>query len=309
MTTALITHPDGLKHLMPEGHPERPARLEYMLAALEGKTLEHVHAPMAAEDDLLRVHPPAHLERLRAAAPETGLIQLDGDTFMSAGTLAAAYRAAGGAVRAVDMVMAGEAANAFVACRPPGHHAETATPMGFCLFGTVAVAAMHALDHHGLRRVAVMDFDVHHGNGTQDLLEAEARALFCSTHQMPLWPGTGAAHETGAHDNVLNVPLRPGAGSAEFRAAMTGTVLPRIAEFAPELLIVSAGFDAHRDDPLAQLDLVEEDFAWVTEHLCDLADAYCGGRLVSNLEGGYDLAALAASAAAHVDVLIARGAA
>jgi len=307
MTTALITHPDGLKHLMPEGHPERPARLEYMLAALEGKTLEHVHAPMAAEDDLLRVHPPAHLERLRAAAPETGLIQLDGDTFMSAGTLAAAYRAAGGAVRAVDMVMAGEAANAFVACRPPGHHAETATPMGFCLFGTVAVAAMHALDHHGLRRVAVMDFDVHHGNGTQDLLEAEARALFCSTHQMPLWPGTGAAHETGAHDNVLNVPLRPGAGSAEFRAAMTGTVLPRIAEFAPELLIVSAGFDAHRDDPLAQLDLVEEDFAWVTEHLCDLADAYCGGRLVSNLEGGYDLAALAASAAAHVDVLIARG--
>src|SRR6056297_2178932 len=309
MTTALITHPDGLKHLMPEGHPERPARLEYMLAALEGKTLEHVHAPMAAKDDLLRVHPPAHLERLRAAAPETGLIQLDGDTFMSAGTLAAAYRAAGGAVRAVDMVMAGEAANAFVACRPPGHHAETATPMGFCLFGTVAVAAMHALDHHGLRRVAVMDFDVHHGNGTQDLLEAEARALFCSTHQMPLWPGTGAAHETGAHDNVLNVPLRPGAGSAEFRAAMTGTVLPRIAEFAPELLIVSAGFDAHRDDPLAQLDLVEEDFAWVTEHLCDLADAYCGERLVSNLEGGYDLAALAASAAAHVDVLIARGAA
>ena len=309
MTSALITHPDGLKHLMPEGHPERPARLEYMLAALEGKTLEHVHAPMAAEDDLLRVHPPAHLERLRAAAPETGLIQLDGDTFMSAGTLAAAYRATGGAVRAVDMVMAGEAANAFVACRPPGHHAETATPMGFCLFGTVAVAAMHALDHHGLRRVAVMDFDVHHGNGTQDLLEAEARALFCSTHQMPLWPGTGAAHETGAHDNVLNVPLRPGAGSAEFRAAMTGTVLPRIAEFAPELLIVSAGFDAHRDDPLAQLDLVEEDFAWVTEHLCDLADAYCGGRLVSNLEGGYDLAALAASAAAHVDVLIARGAA
>ena len=309
MTTALITHPDGLKHLMPEGHPERPARLEYVLAALEGKTLEHVHAPMAAEDDLLRVHPPAHLERLRAAAPETGLIQLDGDTFMSPGTLAAAYRAAGGAVRAVDMVMAGEAANAFVACRPPGHHAETATPMGFCLFGTVAVAAMHALDHHGLRRVAVMDFDVHHGNGTQDLLEAEARALFCSTHQMPLWPGTGAAHETGAHDNVLNVPLRPGAGSAEFRAAMTGTVLPRIAAFAPELLIVSAGFDAHRDDPLAQLDLVEEDFAWVTEHLCDLADAHCGGRLVSNLEGGYDLAALAASAAAHVDVLIARGAA
>ncbi|RBI77676.1 histone deacetylase family protein [Roseovarius sp. TE539] len=309
MTTALITHPDGLKHLMPEGHPERPARLEYVLAALEGKTLEHVHAPMAAEDDLLRVHPPAHLERLRAAAPETGLIQLDGDTFMSPGTLAAAYRAAGGAVRAVDMVMAGEAANAFVACRPPGHHAETATPMGFCLFGTVAVAARHALDHHGLRRVAVMDFDVHHGNGTQDLLEAEARALFCSTHQMPLWPGTGAAHETGAHDNVLNVPLPPGAGSAEFRAAMTGTVLPRIAEFAPELLIVSAGFDAHRADPLAQLDLVEEDFAWATEHLCDLADAHCGGRLVSNLEGGYDLAALAASAAAHVDVLIARGAA
>ena len=307
MTTALVTHPDCLEHVTPEGHPERVARLRHVLAALEGHDLLRVTAPLAAEDDVLRVHPPAHLAALRDAAPESGFAAIDGDTFLSPGSLAAAFRAAGGAVRAVDMVLAGEAANAFVAVRPPGHHAERETAMGFCLLGNVAIAAKHALEHHGLPRVAIVDFDVHHGNGTQALLEDDARVLFCSTHQMPLFPGSGFAHETGVADNVVNVPLRAGAGGRAFRQAVEGHVLPAVERFAPDLILVSAGFDAHRDDPLAGLMLDEGDFAWVTERICDLADAHCGGRAVSCLEGGYDLDALAASAAAHVDVLIARG--
>ena len=305
MTTALITHEAGYEHLMPPGHPEQVARLAHVLEALEGKALTRVAAPMAAEDDLLRVHPRSHLERLRKAAPETGWAQLDGDTFLSPGTMEAAWRAAGGAVRAVDMVMTGEARNAFVAMRPPGHHAERETPMGFCLFGTVAVAAMHALEHHGLARVAVVDFDVHHGNGTQDLLEEEARVFFASSHQSPLWPGSGGAHETGGHDNVLNLPLAPGTGSARFRKAWEEQVFPRLRAHKPDLILVSAGFDAHRDDPLANLELEDGDFGWVTEQLCGLADELCEGRLVSCLEGGYDLAALGRSAAAHVDAFIA----
>jgi acetoin utilization deacetylase AcuC-like enzyme len=226
---------------------------------------------------------------------------------MSPGTLAAAHRAAGGAVRAVDLVLSGEADNVFVATRPPGHHAERETTMGFCLFGNVAVAAKYALDHHGLKRVAVVDFDVHHGNGTQDLLEDEPRAFFASSHQYPLWPGTGAAHETGPHDTILNVPLPPRSGGAVFRREYEEKVFPRVRAFKPDLILVSAGFDAHRDDPLADLMLETEDFAWVTERLCDLADELCGGKLVSCLEGGYNLYALAESVAAHVDVLIARG--
>jgi len=309
MTTALITHDDCLAHEMPPGHPEQVARLRRVLTALDGKDLTRVTAPLAAEDDLLRVHPKSHIEALRAAAPETGFAPLDADTWMSPGTLAAAYRALGGALRGVDMVLAGEARNAFVAARPPGHHAERETPMGFCMFGTVAAAAKHALDHHGLDRVAVVDFDVHHGNGTQDLLEDEPRALFASSHQMPLWPGTGAAHETGPHGTILNVPLAPRTGSAGFRRAWEETVFPRVRDFRPELILVSAGFDAHSADPLADLMLETGDFAWVTERLCDLADELCEGRLVSSLEGGYDLDALADSTAAHVDVLIARGAA
>jgi len=308
MTTALITHSDCLKHETPEGHPEQVARLTRVLTALEGKVLTHVNAPLAAEDDLLRVHPKSYVDGIRAAAPSEGLSQLDADTWMSPGSLAAAHRAAGGAVRAVDMVLGGEAGNAFVATRPPGHHAERETAMGFCLFGNVALAAKHALDHHGLARVAVVDFDVHHGNGTQDLLEDEARALFVSSHQFPLWPGTGTADETGPHDTVMNLPVAPGTGTEEFRRLYEEKVFPRLADFAPELILVSAGFDAHRSDPLADLRLETGDFAWVTERLCDLADALCGGRLVSCMEGGYDLDALSESVAAHVDVLIARGA-
>jgi acetoin utilization deacetylase AcuC-like enzyme len=221
---------------------------------------------------------------------------------MSVGTLEAAFRCVGGVVRAVDMVLAGDAPNAFVAMRPPGHHAERETPMGFCFFGNVAIAAKYALDHHGLDRVAIVDFDVHHGNGTQDLVEEDPRILFCSTHQMPLYPGTGAAHETGV-GNVLNCPLPDGAGSKAFRDVMTQAVLPRIDAFKPELIVISAGFDAHADDPLAGMNLTEDDFAWITNQLCDVADRHCQGRVVSSLEGGYDLPALGASAAAHVNVL------
>jgi acetoin utilization deacetylase AcuC-like enzyme len=308
MTTALITHPDCLKHETPAGHPEQVARLARVLAALEGKALTHVKAPLAAEDDLLRVHPKSYVDSIRAAAPSEGLVQIDADTWMSPGSLAAAHRAAGGVVRAVDMVLGGEAGNAFVATRPPGHHAERETAMGFCLFGNVALAAKHALDHHGLRRVAVVDFDVHHGNGTQDLLEDDARAFFVSSHQFPLWPGTGTADETGPHGTVMNLPIPPGTGSDEFRRLYEERVFPRIEAFTPDLILVSAGFDAHRADPLADLRLETADFTWITGRLCDLADSLCGGRLVSVMEGGYDLDALAESAAAHVDVLIARGA-
>lgn len=303
MTTILVTHPDCYDHVTPPGHPEQVARLDAVLGALETLELTTVKAPMAADDDLLRAHPKSHIENIRATAPNEGWRSLDADTHMSTGSLAAAYRCAGGAVRAVDAVMAGEAKNAFVAMRPPGHHAERETPMGFCFFGNVAIAAKHALDHHGLSRVAIVDFDVHHGNGTQDLVEDDARILFCSTHQSPLYPGTGAAHETGAHNNVMNVPLPDGAGSKLFRDVMERQVLPAVDEFAPEFLLISAGFDAHRDDPLAGMNLVEDDFAWVTSQLCDLADQHCQGRIVSALEGGYDLEALGASALAHVQVL------
>ena len=308
MTTALISHPDCFDHVTPPGHPEQVARLDAVLSALEGLDLYRIDAPMAAEDDLLRAHPRSHVEAIRAAAPDEGWVSLDADTHMSRGSLAAAYRCAGGAVRAVDEVIQGAARNAFVAMRPPGHHAEKETPMGFCFFGNVAIAAKHALDHHGLKRVAIVDFDVHHGNGTQDLVEDDSRILFCSSHQSPLYPGTGAAHETGAHDNVVNVPLPDGAGSDLFRKAMTDTILPRVDQFAPELLLISAGFDAHAHDPLAGMQLREEDFAWITRQLCALADTHCDGRVVSSLEGGYDLEALGASARAHVEVLMERGA-
>ncbi len=306
MTTALISHDDCRDHVTPPGHPEQVARLDAVLGALKELNLLRVKAPLAAEDDLLRAHPKAHVAAIRAAAPTDGWRSLDADTHMSPGTLTAAYRAAGGVVRAVDMVMGGDANNAFAAVRPPGHHAERQTAMGFCFFGNVVIGAKHALDHHGLDRVAIVDFDVHHGNGTQDLVEDDPRILFCSTHQSPLYPGTGAAHEVGV-DNVLNVPLPGGTGSKGFRDAMERLVLPRVDAFAPQLLIISAGFDTHAADPLAGMELQTEDFAWVTGRLCDLAAKHCDGRVVSSLEGGYDLAALGASAAAHVRILEERG--
>jgi acetoin utilization deacetylase AcuC-like enzyme len=302
MVTALITHKAFYDHITPQGHPEQVARLDAVLGALAGMDLLRVDAPLAADDDLLRAHPKGHVDTIKAAAPSEGWRSLDADTHMSIGTLEAAYRAVGGVIKAVDLVMAGEAGNAFAAVRPPGHHAERETAMGFCFFGSVAVAAKHALEFHGLKRVAILDFDVHHGNGTQDLVEDDARILFCSSHQMPLYPGTGAAHETGV-GNVVNVPLPDGCGSAKFRAAWEREVFPRVEAFKPELLLISAGFDAHADDPLAGMMLHEDDFAWITGKLCDLADKHCSGRVVSALEGGYDLEALGRSARAHVDVL------
>ncbi len=278
------------------------------LAAAEFDPLKRLDAPLAEDAQLLLCHPADYVERIRMAIPAAGIYQLDADTHVSSGSLTAAMRGAGGACHAVDLVMQGEAGNAFVAMRPPGHHAERATPMGFCLFGTVAIAARHAMERHGLRRVAVVDFDVHHGNGTQDLLWDEARALFISSHQMPLWPGTGTADERGAHGNVMNVPLAPGTDGPAFRRIYEDLVLPQLDRFAPELLLISAGFDAHRDDPLAQLALTEQDFAWVTGALCDIAARHCDGRVVSTLEGGYDLEALAASVAAHVRVLMEKAA-
>ena len=304
MTTALITHADCLDHVTPEGHPERVARLEHVLHALEALDLKRVGAPLAAEDDVLRVHPAGYLADLRRARPASGFAQIDADTFQSPGSLAAAFRAAGGVVRAVDMVLSGEVGNAFAAIRPPGHHAETDTAMGFCLLGNVAIGAKHALDHHGLKRVAVVDFDVHHGNGTQDLLWDEPRTLVITSQQMPLWPGTGRPDETGAHDNVLNIPLAPGSDGATMRAAYRDKAFPRLRAFRPELILISAGFDAHQDDPLAELNWATSDFAWLTRELCALAAEVCGGRVVSALEGGYDLAALAASARAHVEELM-----
>ncbi|MCE8553036.1 histone deacetylase family protein [Ruegeria pomeroyi] len=304
MTTALITHADCLTHVTPTGHPERVARLEHVLHALEPLDLRRVTAPLAAEDDLLRIHPAGYIADIRDARPDEGFTQIDGDTFLSSGSVDAAFRAAGAVVRAVDMVLGGEVQNAFCAIRPPGHHAERETAMGFCLFGNAALAAKHALDFHGLNRVAVVDFDVHHGNGTQDLLWDEARALLITSQQMPLWPGSGRPDEDGAHGQILNIPLAPGTGGAEMRAAYTAQAFPRLRAFKPELIIISAGFDAHQDDPLANLNWSTADFAWLTAELCTLAQELCQGRIVSTLEGGYDLNALAAATRAHVQELI-----
>jgi len=310
MATILYTHPASAGHLTPPGHPERVDRIKAVWAALDAPAfaaLDRREAPMGTEEEVLRCHPDSLLRRYRAEDPTEGFQQLDPDTWMSPGSLDAAFRSVGGACAAVDAVLGGEARNAFVAMRPPGHHAETEKPMGFCLFGTVAIAARRALDHHGLNRVAVLDFDVHHGNGTQDLLWNEDRAFFASSHQWPLYPGTGRESEKGAHGQIMNVTLSPGSGGAEMRAAWQD-ILAAALDFRPDLVLVSAGFDAHADDPLAGLTWGEEDFAWITHAICDMADDACGGRVVSALEGGYDLDSLAASVAAHVGVLMERGA-
>lgn len=305
MTTLLISHPDCLGHVTPEGHPEQVARLTAILEALDPiEGLARADAPLAQDAHLLRAHPQSHIDAISAAAPAQGQVPLDADTWMSPGSLAAARRAAGGVVEAVDKVMTGEAKNAFVAVRPPGHHAEASKPMGFCLFGNIVVGAKHALDAHQLKRVAIVDFDVHHGNGTQDLVWDDARILFASTHQSPLYPGTGYPHETGAHGNVINVQLSANAGGTAFRHAVEGMILPAVDAFEPEMVLISAGFDAHADDPLANLNLTEDDFGWVTGVLCDLAERHANGRVVSVLEGGYNLDALARSAVTHVQKLM-----
>ena len=303
MTTALFTHLDCDLHAEPPGHPEQVARLTAVSRALAPLDLLRLDAPLGDEADILRCHPASYIARVKAAVPRQNWASMDGDTYLAPGSYQAALRGVGGACAAVDLVLSGAVQNAFVAIRPPGHHAETATAMGFCLFGNVAIAARRALEVHQLARVAIVDFDVHHGNGTQDLLWNEARCLFASSHQMPLYPGTGSPDERGAHGQIINIPLRSGSGGAEMRAAYEAQVFPALAAFSPQLLLISAGFDAHQADPLAGLNWATADFAWLTERLCDVADKACGGRVVSCLEGGYDLDALAASAAAHVGVL------
>jgi acetoin utilization deacetylase AcuC-like enzyme len=307
MSTLLITHPACLEHLTPLGHPERPERLravEHALEAEKFQTLVRVAAPRAALEVVALCHPMDYVTDLQNAAPQQGLIHLDADTSMSSGTFEAALRAVGGAVHAVDEVMAKKASNAFVATRPPGHHAETARPMGFCLFDNAAIAARYARKHHGVARAAIIDFDVHHGNGSQEIFWADKSVMYGSTHQMPLFPGTGAVGESGEHNTIVNAPLRPGDAGEAFRAAFESRILPRLRDFRPELVIISAGFDAHMRDPLANINLVEEDFVWVTQKIMEVADQYANGRVISLLEGGYDLQALGNSAAAHVMTLM-----
>lgn len=307
MTTALFTHSACFGHDPGRMHPEQPARLKAVLEALEAPefaVLDRREAPLADTAQVARAHSTAYVDEILGAVPAQGLVGLDPDTYLSPGSGEAALRAAGAVCAAVDAVMAGGVANAFCAVRPPGHHAEPQRAMGFCLFNSVAVGALHARAAHRLQRIAVMDFDVHHGNGTQARFWDERDLFYASTHQSPLYPGTGSAEERGIAGNILNVPLPPMAGSAAFRQAMNEAVLPALDRFAPEFLLVSAGFDAHVDDPLASLCFATDDFAWATAELMALAERHCQGRLVSTLEGGYDLDALAASAAAHVRTLL-----
>jgi acetoin utilization deacetylase AcuC-like enzyme len=304
MAIAYITHPDCLLHDMGAGHPECPARLraidDQLIASGLAGLLLHVEAPLVTRSQLERVHAPAYIDALEAVAPVSGHAHLDADTAMNPHTLTAAMRAAGAAVAATDMVMGGEADAAFCSVRPPGHHAERAHAMGFCLFNNVAVAAAHALDAHGLARVAVVDFDVHHGNGTEDLFRDDPRVMLVSTFQHPFYPYSGTEGRSG---RMVNVPLAAYSGGGEFRAAVEQYWLPALDAFKPEMLFISAGFDAHRDDDLAMLNLVEADYAWVTGKIKAVADRHAAGRIVSVLEGGYDLHALGRSVVAHLKVL------
>jgi acetoin utilization deacetylase AcuC-like enzyme len=309
MATLFLTHPACLEHDTGPGHPECADRLRAVIGALETEAfalLDRRLAPLATREQIARVHDEDYIDSVFASIPDQGYVPLDGDTIVSPGSGEAALRAAGALVAAVDAVIAGEADNAFCAVRPPGHHAEIDQAMGFCVFNNVAIGALQAREEHGLERIAVVDFDVHHGNGTQHMFEDDPGLFYASTHQWPLYPGTGAREERGC-GNIVNAPLPPMAGSADFRLAMAEEVLPALDRFRPELVIISAGFDAHAADPLAMLELVEADYAWVTNALADLARTHCDGRLVSALEGGYDLTALAASAAAHVRALMAAG--
>jgi acetoin utilization deacetylase AcuC-like enzyme len=305
--TVLFTHPDCILHNPGPGHPERPERLKAVLAALDHPdfaALDRREAPIATEAQIARVHDAGFVRTLLDSVPAEGRVRVDADTAMSPDSGNAALRAAGAVVAAVDAVTAGEAVNAFCAVRPPGHHAEPDHAMGFCLFNSIAVGAAHAQAAHGVERIAIIDFDVHHGNGTQTMTASRPGWLYASTHQYPFYPGTGSVREHGPYGNIVNAPLASGDGRAEFRAAFDEVILPALDRFRPEFLMISAGFDAHHSDPLASLELDEDDFAWATERLADVARRHCGGRIVSLLEGGYDLTALAASAAAHVRVLL-----
>ena len=307
MTTLFYSHLACVDHHPGRQHPERPERLEViidLLAKSSYDALSRRDAPLAEIETLSRVHRVGYVDATLDAIPKAGRSFLDPDTAVSPGSRGAALRAAGACVAAVDAVMAGEGDNAFCAVRPPGHHAEADRAMGFCLFNNVAVAALHARATHDLQRLAVIDFDVHHGNGTQSILYADADLFYGSTHQYPHYPGTGAREERGVADNIVNEPLAPGSGSAEFRAAMSESMLPALAAFKPDFLFISAGFDAHTADPLSDINLIEEDYEWVTRELIAIADQHCSGRLVSTLEGGYDLDALANSVGVHIEALM-----
>ncbi|WP_375589112.1 histone deacetylase family protein [Hoeflea alexandrii] len=302
MTTFYYSNPICLEHLVPAGHPERPDRMKALEAVFEHEhfnTLVRHLAPEAAAETVLLAHPESYLAKIRAAIPETGFSRIDSDTTASPRSMEAALISVGGAMAAVDAVFRKEADNAFVATRPPGHHAEKNTSMGFCLFNQAAIAARHAQKAYGAERVAIIDWDVHHGNGTQDIFYDDPSVIYCSTHQMPLYPGTGALRETGK-GNIFNAPLSANDGSDHFREAFKTRILPALEETRPDLIIISAGFDAHHRDPLAEINLVADDFDWATGKLMDIAGRYSGNRVVSLLEGGYDLVGLAESAAAHV---------
>jgi acetoin utilization deacetylase AcuC-like enzyme len=307
MTTIYFSHQSFLEHDTGLGHPENAERLRSIDRALgqaEFAGLERRDAPRGTREQIRLIHTDRHIDYVLGAIPRQGFAYLDADTVVSPGSGEAALHAVGAACAAVDAVFAEESRNAFCAVRPPGHHAEPDAAMGFCLFNNVAIAAEYARKHHGIKHVAIVDFDVHHGNGTQRAFEANKEVLYASTHQFPWYPGTGRSEETGA-DNIINVPLRTGSGSKEFRSAFAEKILPAIGRFAPELLLISAGFDAHRDDPLASLNLVENDYAWATSELARAARTYSKGRLISVLEGGYNLEALGKSVAAHVRALMA----
>lgn len=307
MTTLLLHHPATLEHRTPAGHPERPDRIRAVDKALAAEAFGALERRLADQADLDTVslaHPREYVDGIAEASPESGLVQIDSDTVMSPGTLDAVLRGVGAAVQGVDAVMTGQAANAFSAMRPPGHHAERTRAMGFCLFNNAAVAARHAQKKHGAERVAIVDWDVHHGNGSQDIFWSDPTVLFASTHQMPLYPGTGALSERGDHDTIVNTPLRPGADGEAFRDAVDSRIMPRLEAFRPDLIIISAGFDAHWRDPLANLRLEAEDFGWATKRLMDFAAKHCSGRIVSLLEGGYDLQGLGDSVTVHVKTLM-----
>ncbi len=307
MNTLLIEHPIFAEHLVPPGHPERPERVNAIRRRLSGprySPLLRETAPQATLADVTAVHPDRYVSAIAAAVPESGLAMVDMDTALSPRSYLAALHAAGAACAAVDAVMTGRAGNAFCAVRPPGHHAEAELAMGFCLFNNAAIAARRAQIRYGAERVAIVDWDVHHGNGTQAIFWEDPSVLYASTHQMPLFPLTGAASETGA-GNIVNVPLRAGTKGPEFREAFAARVLPALDRFRPDLVVISAGFDAHWRDPLADISLNEADFAWATSRLMEVADRACAGRIVSVLEGGYDLAGLAESVAAHITALMA----
>ena len=303
--TTIFFHPDCKEHITPHGHPERVERLSAIETLLQGDEfidIPKVEADLCTIDQLLLAHPREYIEGIRARIPTDGLASIDGDTHLSNKSWDAACRAVGANIQAIDLVLSGQSNNAFCSVRPPGHHAEKTRAMGFCLFSSVAIGALHALQHHQLGRVAIIDFDVHHGNGTSDILWDEERIIFSSTHEMPLFPGTGHEFETGTYNQIINKPLGTNSGSEEFKQAIK-FILDRVDKFRPELIVISAGFDAHYDDPLSTIQLTEEDFGWATKEIQDLAKVHCGGKIVSSLEGGYSLMGLTKSLAEHLNIL------